>query len=154
MIKICKLSKENFEQALELRYEMLMNLNNLKADVLDDKFKAATKEYFSNGDQTTFLAVDGESVIGCATICFINVMPTYSHPTGERAHIMNVFVKEKYRKKGIARKMMEEIILLAVQKKVTHVSLDATAEGRYLYEKIGFLPASEGMELILKYDRT
>lgn len=150
MIEICTLSKKNYEQALELRYEMLMTVNNLKADILDENLKAATKEYFRNGNQTTFLAADGESVIGCASICFINVMPTYSHPTGERAHIMNVYVKEAYRKRGIARKLMEEIILLAVQKRVTHISLDATAKGRLLYEKMGFLPTLEGMELILK----
>lgn len=68
---------------------------------------------------------------------------------GETAHVMNVYVKEGYRKKGIALNMMKAIIKDAIEKGITHISLDATEQGRPLYEKIGFKPTDEGMEMIL-----
>jgi len=48
-----------------------------------------SKKYVKNSFQTTLLAVDN-AVIGCATICYIKIMPTFDHPSGKRAHIMNV----------------------------------------------------------------
>lgn len=153
MIEICKADKENFAQVIKLRFEMLMVVNNLKSDVFNVDFKDATNEYFCNGNQTTFLAMDGGVAIGCATVCYIMVMPTYSHPTGKRAHVMNVYVREGYRKKGIAQMMMKEIVNDAIEKGITHINLDATEQGRPLYEKIGFKPTEEGMVMILnKYE--
>lgn len=62
--------------------------------VIDNKQK-------NSDNQTTVLAID-ECVIGCATICYIDMMPTFSHPTGKRAHLMNVYTNCEYRRRGIA----------------------------------------------------
>ncbi|MBP1756244.1 MAG: acetyltransferase, partial [Firmicutes bacterium] len=84
-------------------------------------------------------------VVGCATICYIKVLPTFSHPSGNRAHIMNVYTRSNYRRQGIALHMMEMLIEEARAKGVTEISLDATDAGRLLYEKCGFIRSEEGM---------
>lgn len=150
MVEIYRAGKENHDQVMALRYEMLQVVNNLESDIFDENFRNATEEYFYNGDQTTFLAIENGIAIGCATVCYIMIMPTYSHPTGKRAHIMNVYVRAEYRNKGIAKELMGEIIKDAKEKGVTHVSLDATELGRPLYASMGFKSTQEGMELILK----
>ena len=80
---------------------MLKEVNALDADYqYSESFVEESRRYFLDGDQTTVLALDGERVIGCATICYITIMPTFSHPTGKRAHLMNVYTAKEYRKQG------------------------------------------------------
>ena len=93
----------------------------------------------------TCLAFDNDAAVGCASISYIEVMPTFSHPTGKRAHIMNVYTKKEYRRQGIARKMVEILIDNAKRKGVTEISLDATESGRPLYESLGFKASEECM---------
>lgn len=93
------------------------------------EFVAKSREYFENGNQTTILAIDKE-VIGCATMCYIELMPTFSHPTGKRAHLMNVYTNSRYRRRGIALHMLEMLMEDAKEKGVTEISLDAAEEGR------------------------
>ncbi|HHY25411.1 MAG TPA: GNAT family N-acetyltransferase [Desulfitobacterium dehalogenans] len=149
MISIKRTVPADLDLVLDLRYEMLMKVNKLDNHVFNEDFRHITKDYFVNGNQTTILAMDGMVPIGCATICYIHVMPTFSHPTGKRAHFMNVYTRDAYRRQGIAKKMMELLILEAKEKGVTHLSLDATEDGRQLYYKLGFSKTAEGMELSL-----
>lgn len=128
---------------------MLKVVNDLSVDTeFDKEFIDNTREYFCNSNQTTLLAVDKE-VIGCATICYMNVLPTFDHPGGKRAHIMNVYTRNNYRRQGIAFQMMKMLIDEAEQIGVTEISLDATELGRPLYEKCGFVKTEEGMVLNL-----
>ena len=77
------------------------------------------------------------------------MMPTFSHPTGKRAHLMNVYVKKEFRRKGIAKKMLVLLIEEAKSLGVTEISLDATEVGKPLYESMGFMISSSSMTLNL-----
>jgi len=150
MINIIKATNDDLDMVMSSRIEMLKVVNGLSEDISFDKeFIDSTREYFQNSFQTTVLAVDND-VIGCATICYIKIMPTFDHPSGKRAHIMNVYTRYNYRRKGIAFQMMKILIEDAKQKGVTEISLDATELGRPLYEKFGFSKTEEGMVLNIK----
>ena len=56
-----------------------------------DEMIKESRDYFINGDHLTVLAIDADMVVGCASMSFIRMMPTFSHPTGIRAHLMNVY---------------------------------------------------------------
>ena len=92
--------------------------------------------------------MDDGKIIGCASICFMHVMPTFSHPTGKRAHLMNVYTDAAYQRQGIAYKMTNMLIEAAWEKGATEISLDATESGRPLYEKCGFKDSDECMVLV------
>ena len=77
-------------------------------------------------------------------------MPTFDHSSGKRAHIMNVYTRNNYRRQGIAYQMVSFLIEEAKQNGVTDISLDATELGRPLYEKFGFSKTEEGMVLNIK----
>lgn len=61
---------------------------------------------------------------------------------------MNVYTNVDYRRQGVAMKMMEILIAEAKSRGVTEISLDATEEGRTLYEKYGFRGSDECMTLV------
>ncbi|MBE7069968.1 MAG: GNAT family N-acetyltransferase [Ruminococcaceae bacterium] len=141
-------TKEDIELLMSSRLEMLKVVNGLPADYqYTDDFVRESRDYFLNGDHTTVLAVDNGEVIGCASMSYIRIMPTFSHPTGKRAHLMNVYTRNEYRRRGIARKMCEMLIGDAWNRGATEISLDATTMGRPLYESLGFKSTSEGMVL-------
>lgn len=141
-------TKEDIDLMMKSRLEMLKVVNDLPQDYeYDEAFVKASREYFENGDQTTVLAIDNAEVIGCASMSYMWIMPTFSHPTGKRAHLMNVYMRDEYRRRGIARQMCEMLIEDARAKGATEISLDATTMGRPLYESLGFTATTEGMVL-------
>ena len=146
MIKYKIADKQDIDQVMEIRLEMLLEVNNLSEQYqYADDFVSASREYFLNGDQTTVLAIDDGKAIGCASICYINVMPTFSHPTGQRAHLMNVYTSKNYRKQGIAERMVNILIREAWDRGATEISLDTTEAGRPFYRKLGFTDSGECM---------
>lgn len=131
------------------RLEMLHVVNDLSSDYeFSDELIDYSRDYFLNGDQTTVLALDGQTVIGCASMSYMTIMPTFSHPTGKRAHLMNVYTNSNYRRQGIARRMVTMLIDDAWEKGATEISLDATESGRPLYESLGFKDSKECMVLV------
>ena len=148
MISIRIAKKDDIEEMMNSRLEMLKVVNNLSEDYeYSDEIINESREYFLNGDHITVLAFDGDEVVGCASMSFMRIMPTFSHPTGKRAHLMNVYTRNEFRRQGIARKMVELLIEETWKKGVTEISLDATESGRPLYVSMGFTDLTECMVL-------
>ena len=149
MIEYRIATDKDIELMMQSRLEMLRVVNNLSDDYeYSEDIVNNSREYFLNGDQTTILALDGGEVIGCASMSYLKIMPTFSHPTGTRAHLMNVYTNPSYRRQGIARKMVNMLIDDAWSKGATEISLDATKLGRPLYESMGFIDSNECMVLV------
>ena len=94
--------------------------------------------------------MDGDKIAGCASLSYITVMPTFDHPTGKRAHLMNVYTRAQFCRRGVGKMMVEFLIEEAKSRGVTEISLDATQIGHLLYKSLGFNDNSEGMILSIK----
>ena len=147
-----KTTKADMEILMKLRLEMLIEVNDLSSEYeYDENFISESRRYFESGEQTTVIAFDGETPVGCASLSYIWIMPTYSHPTGNRAHLMNVYTHADHRRKGISKKMVEILIDEAKENGVTEISLDTTEKGRSLYESLGFKSSDSCMIMNLKF---
>ncbi|SRR6266496_3978774 len=74
------------------------------------------------------IEVDGELASTATLLCY-----------GSRlAWVGMVLTKIKFRGQGLARRLLSETLALADQMKIESVKLDATEQGRPLYEKVGF----------------
>lgn len=139
-------AKDDIDILMTVRLEMLRKVNDLSEDYqFSNELIEKSRNYFSEGNQTTVIAIQDGIVVGCASISYIEIMPTFSHPTGKRAHLMNVYTKADYRRKGIARKLVRMLIEEAEEKGVTEISLDTTDLGKALYESLGFCKSDECM---------
>ena len=151
MVEFKIATKDDIELLMSSRLEMLKVVNNLPQDYeYTDEIVNESRDYFLNGDQVTVLALDGDVVAGCASMSFMRIMPTFSHPTGKRAHLMNVYTRSEYRRQGIAREMVNMLIDETWKRGATEISLDATKMGRPLYESLGFTNSTECMVLTRK----
>lgn len=146
-----KTTKADMKILMKLRLEMLREVNGLSSEYeYDENFIFESRRYFESGEQTTVIASDGETLVGCASLSYTWIMPTFSHPTGNRAHLMNVYTRADYRRRGISKKMVEILIDEAKENGVTEISLDATEMGRPLYESLGFKTSDSCMVMDLE----
>ena len=150
-IRYIKTTKADIELLMQVRLEMLREVNDLSDEyVFDETLVAENRRYFEDGNHTTVLAFDQQKIVGCASLAYMWIMPTFEHPTGLRAHLMNVYTKSEYRRKGIAKEMIELLLDEAKEKGVTEISLNATEMGRPLYKALGFEDNCTGMVLELR----
>jgi GNAT superfamily N-acetyltransferase len=104
---------------------------------------------FANQSFRSWLAlVAGQTVGGGAVV----ISPWPSHPYDlecRRATILNVYVEAKFRRRGIARQLMQTMIAWCRKESFASVFLHASKHGRPLYEALDFEPTNE-MKLKLR----
>ena len=74
-------------------------------------------------------------------------MPTYHNQSGNKAYIMNMYTAPEFRRRGIAYTTLDLLVEEAKNRRIQAISLEATAMGRPLYEKYGFVKMNDEMEL-------
>lgn len=147
-IVIRRVDEALLDAALAIRLDCLQEVFSCgPEDAFPPEFIAATADFLRTADQVTLLAMDGETPVACATLCFKWYIPTPGHPTGRRAHLMNVYTAPGYRRRGLAKRLVMTLQAIGKKRGVTEITLDATDEGRRLYESMGYLASDEAMYL-------
>lgn len=133
------------------RIDVLRAANQLSEDVDMSEVERQSRDYYAmalgDGSHAAYLVFVGDRFVGAGGVSFFQVMPTYHNPTGWKAHIMNMYTAPEYRRRGIAWNTLDLLVKEARERGVTAISLEATAMGRPLYEKYGFIPMKDEMEL-------
>jgi GNAT superfamily N-acetyltransferase len=98
----------------------------------------------SDGSYRAWLVqtADGRVVSGGGII----ILPWPSGPRDpypRRVMILNMYTEPEYRRRGLARRLMEKMIAWCREQGYKTVSLHASDEGRPLYESLGFKPTNE-----------
>lgn len=141
---------DEFPLAAALRQEMSREMGN-DFDALSPEWRAKFCQYFGGkqaaGNAQLFLAFDGAHAVGSVTI---SVLDDYRNFVFNQlaAHVNAVYVKPEYRRRGIARRLMEMAIAWARERGCTRVRLRSSDDGRGLYQTLGFAAGRE-MELSL-----
>ena len=86
-----------------------------------------------------FAESDGSGVIGGAGVLIV----AWPGMQPRRAWIQNVYVVQEFRRRGIARELTRTVIDWCRAQGFDAVHLHASAEGRPLYEQMGFQPTNE-----------
>ncbi len=145
MIRIYQAGIKDIDELMELRKAMLREVNSLPEEHTFGKaFNRDSKRFFLSGNQTTFIAAE-DKAIACATICYYDVLPTFAHPGGKRAHIMNVYTSKEYRRQGIASTLLYMLTDQAKERGITEITLDSVPDTKSIYYKSGFTDSDERM---------
>ena len=151
-LAIRKASVADIPEILRLRRGMYSDMHYDDAASLD-QMAALTSDYLANaipnGSFRAWLAEDANRVVAGGAII---ISPWPAHPYDlecRRATILNVYTQPDYRRRGIARRLMETMIAWCKQEGFARVTLHASDDGRPLYESLGFEVSNE-MRLILR----
>jgi GNAT superfamily N-acetyltransferase len=90
----------------------------------------------------------GKAVIGGAGIQLRSMPPRPDQTRrrillGREAIVLNVYVDPEWRRRGVARRLMQELLEWTRANRVARVVLHASREGRPLYESLGFVATNE-----------
>ena len=132
------------------RIQVLRAANHLPDDADLSLVEEQSRAYYQVcwADHAALLVYDGENVVGTGGVSFYRVMPTCCNPSGQKAYIMNMYTVPEYRRQGIAAKTLDMLVQECHRRGVDFISLEATAAGRPLYEKHGFVSMQDEMILM------
>ncbi len=106
-----------------------------------------SREYFSaalpDGSYRGWLAESHEKIVGGAGVVISRWPGQPGSLLAKRAMILNMYVEREYRRRGIARALMETMIAWCKAEGFSGVGLHASDEGRPLYESMGFVQTNE-----------
>ena len=130
-------------------YEDMGYADEVSLTAMAETSRPYLREAMTNGTLHAWLAMSEDRVVGGGLII---VSPWLSHPYDRQcrqATVLNMYVEPDFRRRGIARRLMQTMIDWCREEGFINVSLHASDQGRPLYESLGFEPTTE-MRLKLK----
>jgi ribosomal protein S18 acetylase RimI-like enzyme len=104
--------------------------------------------HFADRSLAGFVAEEDGVPVGGVQIAWIDVPPSRVDRSGRSAYLFGLRVVPEYRRRGIARALLEASIAAAREAGVKLVTLQASDDGRPVYERLGF-EATREMALLL-----
>ena len=117
------------------------------AEQLDHMVEVARpwlKKALGDGSYRHWLATDSAGRVAGGGGVLLSPWPANPHDLCvERAIILNVYTELEFRRRGVARQVMDVILAWLKARGLRSVNLHASDEGRPLYEALGFQPTNE-----------
>ena len=110
----------------------------------------ALKDYYSrhmaDGTFVSWLAVDGEKIVGTSGMSFVEKPPYFSCPTGRIGLLSSMFTDPSYRRMGIAKELLSRVVDEAKKYGCGCVQITASDMGVLLYTDFGFVKNGNFMQ--------
>ena len=150
-IRPATLVESDFETIVHHRVAMFRDMGHADKSALDAmsaRFRPWLRRKMETGEYLAWFALAPDSSIASGLGLWLMDWPP--HMVGAvqwRGNILNVYTEPAYRRKGIARALMQIALEWWAANHLDIVILHASEDGRGLYESFGFEPTNE-MRLI------
>jgi len=112
-------------------------------------------EYFTrcltDGSLTQFIAMADGAPVATGGFNILLFPPDWENHDGKNALIVSIYTMPPYRKRGIASNILKLLVDEAQAQGCAEIRLQASAEGRVVYEKVGFVQSPEFMQIHREY---
>lgn len=116
----------------------------------DKELLEANLQYYrihvANNTHLAYIATSEGEDVGCGAICLTDELPSPDNPSGRCAYLMNIYVREPYRCKGIGHAIVKKLLAEAMVRKCGKIYLETTKAGRPVYESLGFVNLPDMMK--------
>lgn len=137
-IQYKKLTINELEQFIDIRIKQLRE-EGAKEDI---DIKPALRDYYNrhmaDGTFVSWLALDGDKIIGTSGMSFVEKPPYFSCPNGRIGILSSMFTENEYRRQGIAKELLSKVIKEAKEYGCGNVQITASDMGVLLYTDFGF----------------
>ena len=138
------------EKELDVFIEMRINQLKEEGATEDIDLRPALKDYYNrhmaDGTFVSWLALDGDKIIGTSGMSFVEKPPYFGCPSGKMGLLSSMFTDTTYRRKGIARELLSKVVEEAKQYGCGTVQITASNMGVMLYTDFGFVKNGNFMQ--------
>lgn len=138
MIEYRKLTYEDIDTFIEMR------INQLREEGASEDFdlRPALYDYYkrhmADGTFVSWLAVDGDKIVGTSGMSFVEKPPYFGCPSGRIGLLSSMYTDNNYRRQGIAKMLLSKVIDEARTYGCGTVQITASDMGVLLYTDFGF----------------
>ena len=113
-------------------------------DSMAARFRVWLLEHMNAGDYHAWLVSAPDGSIAAGTGLWLMDWPPHMIGQGaRRGNILNVYTNSRFRRLGLARQLMEIVLLWCRENRVDTIILHASHSGLTLYQSMGFTPTNE-----------
>lgn len=143
-IIVRKATIDDLELLLKWRMEVITNVfpKYKLCDGWQEILLRSNREYYKaqltkDGHVACIATVDGNPV-GCGGLCLYSEMPSPDNINGRCAYLMNIYVREPQRCRGIGTEITRWLLNEAFERDADKIYLETTPEARPMYASLGF----------------
>lgn len=136
----------------ELNTFITMRINQLREEGAKEEIDLAPalKQYYmchmADGTFVSWLAFDGDKMIGTSGMSFVEKPPYFGCPSGKIGLLSSMFTHPDYRRKGIAKELLSRVVNEARVFGCGTVQITASDMGVKLYSDFGFVHNANFMQ--------
>lgn len=122
-----------------------MRINQLREEGAKENIdlKPALKNYYNrhmrDGTFVSWIAVDGDKIIGTSGMSFVEKPPYFGCPNGKIGLLSSMFTNPDYRRMGIAKELLHRVVEEARKYGCGTIQITASDMGVKLYTAYGFV---------------
>jgi GNAT superfamily N-acetyltransferase len=138
---------DDVEQIVTHRRRMFEDMGNKDPAALDRMAAAFRPWLTQHMQQSLYMSwlaglPDGGMVAGC-DVWLMDWPPGQYDVSAYRGYILNVYTRPDYRRRGLAKRLLQTCMDWCYSNGVHIISLHASPDGRTVYEQLGFTPTNE-----------
>lgn len=129
-----------------------MRIKQLREEGATEDFDLvpALKDYYerhmADGTFVSWLAVDGDKIIGTSGMSFVEKPPYFGCPSGRIGLLSSMYTNPDYRRMGIAKELLAKVVEEAKRYGCGTVQITASDMGVLLYTDFGFVKNGNFMQ--------
>ena len=137
-IEYRKLSEKELDVFIEMRINQLRE-EGAKEDIdLKPALLDYYKRHMKDGTFVSWVALDGNNIIGTSGMSFVEKPPYFGCPSGKIGLLSSMFTNPNYRRNGIAKELLSRIVNEAKQYGCGTIQITASDMRVKLYTDFGF----------------
>ena len=146
-----KLTAEDLDPFIRMRIAQLREEGAREELDLVPALKDYYRRHLKDGTFVSWLAVDGEKIVGTSGMSFVEKPPYFSCPNGRIGLLSSMYTDPAYRRRGIARELLGRVLEEARAYGCGSVHITASDMGVLLYSDFGFQKNGNFMQYKLEY---
>lgn len=145
-----KLTEDRIDTFIQMRIHQLLE-EGATGDVdLAPALKDYYKRHMADGTFVSWIAMDGDRIVGTSGMSFVEKPPYFGCPSGRIGLLSSMFTHPVYRRKGIAKELLSRVIEEARTYGCGTVQITASDMGVLLYSDFGFVKNKNFMQYRIK----
>ena len=141
-----KLTENDLETFINMRINQLREEGATDEMDLSPALMDYYQRHLANGTFVSWLAMDGDKIIGTSGMSFVEKPPYFGCPTGRIGLLSSMYTNPDYRRQGIAKDLLRSVVEEARAYGCGTVQITASDMGVLLYSDFGFVKNKNFMQ--------